>query len=106
MARDCLALGTPMITNYNDDLLALYPEMWPILRVNKRGDLLNHLKDISSWKKKDLISYKKKNKHWFNKYMDSKEVLKHLESKLRLEVLLFKNRKKVFYPFSLIGRNH
>ncbi len=105
MARDCMALGTVMITNYNEDVLSFYPETWPIFKVNKNKDLLLHLRKILKWNKKDFEAHKLNINSWFNKYMCSNEVFKFLEIKLRFEVLLHKNKNSWIFPFSMFGKN-
>ena len=105
VARDCMALGTPMITNYSDDILAVYPKSWPILKVEKKGDLTKRLHEVSLWGYKDKDDYKKSVREWFSSYMDSENITDLIEKIFTYEVLLNKHRSIWPYPLSLIGKN-
>lgn len=105
MARDCLALQTTMITNYDDDILAIYPEAWPILRVNNAEELLNQLNNVYAWNETEHTLYKQQVRNWFDKYMDARNVTKDLITHLKFVITIAKYKTTYWFPFSLLGKN-
>ena len=76
----------------------------PILRINNKGDL-KKLISISNWSKFEKTRYKKNIANWFFNYMDPINTLPYIIKILRFEILVFKNKRKLPFPFTLFGRN-
>ncbi len=105
VARDCLALGAPLVTNYNDDIYALYPEGWPILRINNSSDLEFQLEKVYGWTSNDRADYKLEVSRWFSHFMEAENVVVEIERALAYEALMHRFRSSLPFPLSLIGKN-
>ena len=103
--RDSLGLNALVAANYDNDIYYVYPQGYPIFRVNSANDLVKVFSDLYHWTKNDRDEYKKKIQKWFDEYMDHKIIIKNYEKELLYLLLFHKYKTKIPYPFSLIGTN-
>ena len=103
--RESLALKTPISANYDDDIYFVYPECYPVFRVNKGSDLEEIINKLYKWSENDREEYKNKVQIWFDKYMCHNAVIKNYERELKYSVLLNKYKNTKFFPLSLFGKN-
>ena len=105
VSRECLAIGTPVIANYDDDIHYIYPENYPIFRANNSNDLISIFQEMYHWNNDDRTNHKNKILLWFKKYMDHKSVIDGYERELRYLNLIQKYKTRLPFPFSLFGSN-
>ncbi len=103
--RESLALKVPIAANYDDDIYSVYPECYPVFRVNKGSDLEEIIRNLYTWNENDRETYKKSVQIWFEKYMSHKSVIKNYEKELKYLVLLNRYKSSSFFPLSLFGKN-
>ena len=105
LLRDSLALSTLLAANYDDDILFIYPESYPVLKANSKIDLENIFLSVYKWSEVERKNYKKKIQNWFDKYMDHSVIINHYEREFKFLALLHRYNKKSPFPLSLIGKN-